>query len=119
MSYDIYLSDPLTGDRVILNEPHTLAGGTYAIGGTKEAWLNITYNYSKFYYTFIDKEKGIRALYGLTGEQAIPIIEKAVRHLGVKTSPDYWEDTPGNAGKALWDLRELCQLAPWAVIQGD
>ena len=49
MSYDIALNDPVTGDIIELSEPHFMQGGTYAVGGTTEFWLNITYNYGKFY----------------------------------------------------------------------
>ena len=38
--------------------------------------LNMTYNMSKFMYDFLDDEQGIRVFSGLTGKQAIPIIEK-------------------------------------------
>ena len=44
MSYDIYLKDPVTKEVVEVDTPHFIAGGTYAIGGTKELWLNVTYN---------------------------------------------------------------------------
>lgn len=43
MSYDIALNDPVTGDIIELSEPHFMQGGTYAVGGTTEFWLNITY----------------------------------------------------------------------------
>ena len=50
MSYDIYLRDRVTKETVHFDTPHQMAGGTYAIGGTTEAWLNITYNYAQWYY---------------------------------------------------------------------
>ena len=65
MSYDIRLVDA-AGETIELSEPHTLRGGTFASGGTTEAWLNITYNYARFYYD-IWPEQGIRYLYGKTG----------------------------------------------------
>jgi hypothetical protein len=40
MSYDIRLIDPITKETLELEEPHNLRGGTYAMGGTPEAWLN-------------------------------------------------------------------------------
>ena len=42
MSYDVYLEDPTTGRTVEFEEPHHSRGGTYVLGGTKEAWLNVT-----------------------------------------------------------------------------
>ena len=46
MSYDITLNDPVTKEPIQLDAPHQMQGGTYAVGGTTEAWLNITWNYN-------------------------------------------------------------------------
>lgn len=43
MSYDINLKDPITNEVIEFDEPHQMKGGMYAVGGTREAWLNITY----------------------------------------------------------------------------
>ena len=50
MSYDINIVDPSTGKTIETADPHHIAGGTYQAGGTTQLWLNITYNYSLFYY---------------------------------------------------------------------
>ena len=50
MSYDIELKDPVTKRVIELDAVHMMTGGTYAMGGTREAWLNVTYNYSRWYY---------------------------------------------------------------------
>lgn len=50
MSYDINIVDPTTGETIETADPHHIAGGTYQVGGTTQLWLNITYNYSPFYY---------------------------------------------------------------------
>ena len=72
MSYDIRLCDPVTGDVINLDHPHLMRGGTYAMAGTTELWLNVTYNYSKHYYrSDVFGEKGIRSIYGLTGAESI------------------------------------------------
>lgn len=78
MSYDITLNDPVTKRVIELNEPHFMLGGTYAVGGTKELWLNISYNYSAiFYRPEVFGEGGIRSIYGMTGAESIPIFEKS------------------------------------------
>ena len=118
MSYDIHLLDPKTGEVLWLDEPHDLTGGTYAVGGTREAWLNVTWNYGKHYYRVMG-EKGIRAIYGLTAAQSIPVLEAAMAALGDERSPDYWEATEGNAKAALGSLLELARLAPEGVWGGD
>ena len=119
MSYDIYLEEPETRETITFDESHNITGGTFALGGTDEAWLNITYNYSKFYYSMIDKEKGIRWLYGKTGKECLPVLKAAVEKLGTKTSKDYWKATAGNAGAALLGLTAFCELRPDGIFDGD
>ena len=106
MSYDISLVDPVTRETLLVENPHHLRGGTYAIGGTTEAWLNITWNYSKFYYRVFG-EKGIRTIYGMTGAESIPILKAAMDKLGDDVDPNYWESTEGNAKRALAGLLAL------------
>ena len=119
MSYDIRLTDPKTGETVQFDTPHQYRGGTYLVGGTKDAWLNITSNYGPFFRGTIDEEKGIRALYGKTGQTCIPILQSAIERLGGIPSEDYWAPTAGNAGVALHDLLQLCKRAPQAILKGD
>lgn len=71
MGYDISLCDPVTMETIEIKEPHFIRGGTYAIGGSTELWLNITYNYSHYYYEAL--EGGIRSIYGKTGLDTISI----------------------------------------------
>ena len=102
MSYDISLKDPVTGDTVHFDVPHQMAGGTYIVGGTIEAWLNITYNYAPWYYKdgvfpdrgekgqeFHDGLNGIRSIYGLSSAESIPVLEHAI-----KTLENMAEDLP-------------------------
>jgi len=118
MSYDISLLDPVTKEVVHFDTKHELKGGTHALGGTTEAWLNITYNYSKFFYPLFG-DAGIRSLYGLSGADAIPILEKAISQLGDDTDPDYWKATEGNAKSSLLKLLALTKLRPDAIVDGD
>lgn len=135
MSYDISLREPVSGEQVYFDEPHQMNGGTYALGGTTEAWLNITYNYARWYYrddTF--GEKGIRTIYGMMAEDSIPIIETAIKTLescqenlsdeemkkfeesGVN---GYWLPTRENAIKPLHQLLAMAKMRPDAVWEGD
>jgi hypothetical protein len=84
VSYDIRLTEPDTGDTICFDEAHDHKGGTYAMGGTNEAWLNITYNYSPFYRQHVDNEQGIRWLYGKTGAEVLPRLRAAVAKLGTE-----------------------------------
>lgn len=88
MSYDIYLCDHVTEEHLTVTEPHQMRGGLYAIGGTTELWLNVTYNYSRYYYEA--NEKGIRAIYGTSGAESIPILESMI-----KAIEDKYKDADG------------------------
>lgn len=118
MSYDIYLHDPVTGGRLELDSPHRLTGGTYAMGGTTEAWLNVTYNYAPHFYRTLG-EKGIRTIYGMTGAASLPLLREAAEKLSNETDPDYWKPTEGNAKRALLQLAALAELRPDGVWDGD
>ena len=118
MSYDIYLRDPVTCETLEVETAHQIRGGTYAVGGTKEAWLNITWNYAKHYYRIFG-EKGIRTIYGMTGAESIPVLKAAADKLGDEVSEDYWEPTEGNAKRALLGLLALAQMRPDGVWEGD
>jgi hypothetical protein len=126
MSYSIYLKDKKTGETVIV--PRFSEGGTVraevidgklAPGGQSEADMDITYNYWVFYHDTISKGKNIRFIYGKTGAQVIPILEKAIAKLGTVRDPDYWKPTRGNAGHALSVLLGWARLHPDAVFEGD
>ena len=86
-------------------------GGTQPVGGTTEATLNITYNYSPFYYEFLDKDSGLSWLDGKTGVEALARLINAVDQLGTERDANYWAATQGNAGAAL------ARLAAWAKQQ--
>lgn len=118
MSYDISLRHPVTKEVLALDTPHQIKGGTYAVGGTQEAWLNITYNYAEHFYNVLG-EKGIRTIYGMTGAESIPVIKAAMEKLGDDVDDDYWEPTEGNAKAALAGLLALAQMRPDGVWDGD
>ncbi len=123
MSYDIKLHDPVTKEPIELEAKHFMRGGTYAIDGTSEAWLNITYNYSKFYYE-VAPEKGIRSIYGMTGAESIPVLQNMIDQITKKcpnaeTSKNYWNATPGNAIKLLHQLIAMAKMRPDGVWDGD
>lgn len=118
MSYDISLRDPVTKETLEVDEPHHIRGGTYAIGGTTECWLNITWNYAKHFYRVMG-EKGIRSIYGMSGAESIPVLKKAISELGDDVSSNYWDGTEGNAKKALYGLLALAQMRPDGIWDGD
>lgn len=120
MSYDIELCDPATKATLELDTPHLIAGGTYAVDGTTSLELNITYNYAKFYYRDdVFGEKGIRTIYGMTGAESIPVLERAIAALGNDVDPDYWKACEGNAKRPLTQLLAFAQMRPDGVWDGD
>lgn len=140
MSYDIKLVDPVTKETIILENAHSMAGGTYAAGGTCDAWLNITWNYSDWYYMdgvfpgSGEGRSGIRSIYGLSGAESIPVIKQAIKtleSLDIDISEEeraecegqgatgYWMPTRENAIKPLYKLLALAQMRPDGIWEGD
>lgn len=134
MSYDISLLDPVTRTVLELDAPHHMRGGTYMVGGTTEASLNVTYNYARHYERVFGGEQptsrfdrifggteksGIRSIYGLTGAESIPVLNAAIAKLGDDMAEDYWAPTEGNAKAALIQLRALATMRPDGVWDGD
>lgn len=135
MSYDITLCDPVTKEPLNTDTPHMMAGGTYAIGGTTEMWLNITWNYARWYCKeYVFGEKGIRSIYNMTGAESITVLKKAIENLS-KSHEDltkeeiqdyiahgatgYWIPTRENAIKPLYQLLAMAQMRPDGVWEGD
>ena len=118
MSYDIYLRDPVDKSILEFKDVHHIRGGTFAIGGTTQAHLNITYNYSGIFRQYLG-ESGIREIYGKSGAESIPILLGVIEKLGDDTDPDYWKATEGNAKKALCGLLALARMRPDGVWHGD
>ena len=111
MSYDINIMRH-DGTAVRLRKRHNCAGGTYALGGTREAWLNVTYNYSAIFDRLLG-EDGIRTIYGMNIKQARPILEAAIAKLGdAKPDADYWKACDGNAKRhcRTWLSSRIWQL---------
>lgn len=120
MGWYIELKEPVSGKTVRFDTAHQMKGGTYTIGGTDEAHLTITYNYSKFYYRDnVFGEKGIRTIYGMSGADSIPLLEKAINALGDDIDSDYWTATEGNAKKPLCQLLAMAKMRPDGIWDGD
>lgn len=104
MSYDIELKDPVTKETIEIEDAHFMRGGTYQLGGSKQLWLNITYNYANYYYEATDGDPrfahdevscvyadgregpvetqyGIRGIYGKTGLESIPMLEDMIQRI--------------------------------------
>ena len=110
MGYSIRIKRADGGDAV-LPEKHDIAGGTYAVGGTRDAWLYVTYNYAGTFHRVIGGE-GLRSLDGGCVRDSLPVLDKAIAALGeAQPDADYWKATDGNAKKALVCLKAIADLA--------
>ena len=122
MSYNIYLEE---NEKVCKVEKHS-EGGTYNVEGTDEARLNVTYNYSWFYFLLLDYEKGLRWLTNREADSCIRRLEETSEKLGTNQYKrrddegsyieDYWAPTPGNAGYALNILLGWAKQHPCATF---
>ena len=116
MGYDIQLIG--TDGEPVQVKRHS-EGGTFVLGGTTSADINITYNYAAYFYDTIDADEGIRFLYGKTAEMCIPRLHSAVRELGTVRSDNYWAATPGNVGHIIEILLRWAKDNPSATFRGD
>ena len=120
MSWDISLTDRVTGEVLHSDSPHMMRGGTFMVGGTTELWLNITYNYSKIYRRdSVFGKDGIEIIFGKTGLESIPLLEKAIKALGDDVSKNYWEATEGNAKRPLVQLLTMAKMRPDGIWKGE
>lgn len=140
MSYDICLCDPVTKETLLLESNHFMTGGTFAIGGTSEMWLNVTYNYAEWYYKdgvfpeINGENNGIRTIYGMSGAESIPVLKNAIsvlencsediseeerRECEEQGATGYWMPTRENAIKPLYSLLSFAQMRPDGVWEGD
>ena len=117
MGYDISLVDA-NGESVQV--ARFFEGGVQPVGGSTTADISITYNYSKFFHGTIDKEEGIRWIYGRPAGECIEVLESAIVVLGTyRGSDDYWTATAGNAGHILDLLVGWAASYPDAHFEGD
>lgn len=113
MSYDIDLVDA-TG-QLCRTELFT-DGGTYAMGGSSECSLNITYNYGPHFQTTLG-DGGLRLLDKQRAGDWITKLEAAIATLGTQRASNYWAPTPGNAGAALTRLLAWARTYPDATFE--
>ena len=129
MSYDLRIVNKETYEPVMLPEKHQFRGGTFAIGGTPDASFNITYNYGQFYYDHLDKDKGLRGIYGKPLPEALSMLKKAIEEIKAKYpevlgddppgAEDYWASTPFNAMKALEALIAITKMVMESGVPVD
>lgn len=100
---------------------NNLKGGTYQIGECDEAWLNVTYNYGRFYYPILEKHgiKSLSEISGKTVKETLPMLREIVDTLTGEPSKNYWEPCEGNARVAMCQLVYMAECCPdgvWEVL---
>jgi len=113
MSYDIHYNGL---DDLPLDVPSFEDGGTYVLGGSRQAELNVTSNYSKLFAQYFH-EDGIGWIDGKTGKEALPYLKHGLAILGQVPDEDYWKSTPGNAGLVLKRLVLWAELNPAGTFE--
>lgn len=132
MSYDVRLIDHTTHKVLEADNPHFMHGGTFCPGGTKELWLNVTYNYAAVLCKVLQRDVidqsngrrttlvGLDAINGLYAAETISMLRKAIKSLSDEgANESYWHPTEGNVKKALIQLKALADMRPdgvWEVI---
>jgi len=94
--------------------PHS-EGGVITLGGSNEATMSLTWNYSKYYYQYIDAEEGLRWINGKTAKETLERLITAKNILIDDPSDNYWAETPGNAGHALAVLVSWAKQHPKGI----
>lgn len=155
MSYDIYLNNPETGE-VSKVSSYLMTGGTVPCRNVNgqlfqdeqtDAWINITYNYAKYYYAVTEGDErfahrrsdsgevdyGIRGIYGKTGAESIPLLQLMIDRIHDRyiysdgkwldeqemDTSDYWKPTAANAIRPLRQMISLAEQCPDSVWDGD
>lgn len=106
MSWDLMLIDPLSKDPVDVDA--FTEGGTFPIGGTDKAVLNITYNYGKLF--------DFKYLNGKQAKDMIELLTYFAVNLGIEKDRDYWRPTPGNVGYTIKLLLKWAKSNPYAFF---
>jgi hypothetical protein len=109
------------GETARLSEPLIAEGGTYALGGSTYAELNVTYNYARILEAaFVSAGNNewpgmIEWLDGRSVADTIPELEALAAVLPDATDEDYWEATPGNVGHAVAILLSMAREIPTGI----
>lgn len=112
MGWDIDLADNNGTVRVQSHQE----GSIIAVGGSDLAEMTVTYNYGRLFYLALDREQGFNWLDGKKAQDTIERLEQAITALGTQRDPDYWKDTPGNAGHLLSVLLSWARQHPNAIF---
>ena len=137
MSYDIGLKNPVANETASFRQRifafvQKLA---YAINGTTELWLNITYGYAPYYYettknderfaynelisddrhAIVQTKYGIRGIDGKTGTESIPMLKDLISRIEQK----YKKQVAANVTEPLYKMLAMAQRRPNGIWDVD
>lgn len=112
MSYDMALMRD--GGICTYDAPVERRQGTYQVGGSTQAEINITYNYSKIFRREFG-DGGLSRLEGVSGKDSVVLLDAVISRLKDDAHEDYWQATEGNARVCLMEMRAMARDFPDAV----
>lgn len=90
-------------DKVLL-VPRHFEGAVLEMDGNTAAEVHVTGNYLPIWRRYFEPNEGDRyGIWGKTGRDLRPTIERAVAELGTIKDKDFWKPSNGNVG-AIFDL---------------
>ena len=94
-------------------------GGTYVVGGSVQAELNVTYNYGGILRSVgIDLHEGAGNIHWRKASECIPMLEAGLAGLPDKQpASDYWLPTPGNVRVVIQRLLAWAKANPDATFK--
>ena len=150
MSYGIWLERGDSRSEIEKVDPKSLPkGGTYRVSDSSELnefdlEFNITYNFSWYFYETIDKDLGIRWIYGKKARDVVDNLklakEKCLSMAAMeetygkilsetwgsgdpydseKVKNDYWYPCALHAAQAIDGVIQLAEIAPDFTFSGD
>ncbi len=97
--------------KVHLAQKHYITGGMFAVGGTDDPWLHVTFNYAEAFCKFLGGD-GINDFHDRPVRETLPKLIEAVSNMHGEPDDDYWKPTEGNARAALMNMIQLACLSP-------
>ena len=114
MGYDIYLNDKNGCVQVPRHNEGSIQQYGPNSAGTVDADISITFNYNDIYHKVVGKTLR-QILDAPQARDTIQTLQTVVELCGTKTSDNYWDATPGNAGAIAALLLSWARLHPTAT----
>lgn len=115
MSYEVELVDE---NGMLVTVDSFEDGGTYPVGGSTTASLNVTYNYGVFFYKHLCPILGLRCLDGQTAERTIPALQAASGRARNRPRPELLGSYARECGSSPRTAPLLGTGAPKGDVEG-